>query len=527
MHLSRREFGALAAGAALAFRARPAAADPTVFVTGMDLPATLDPGQTLDVQATQWALNVYDNLYRYEGNPAEMKPWLATGHTVSGDGLTWDFQLRQGVKFHDGSEITADDVVYTVQRLLALGRAPAAPFLPILKADSISAPDKYTVRFKLAQSYGPFYGMIPMIAVVNPRAIKPHEENGDWGAKWLASNDAGSGAYKFLPEGYVPLERADLEINTGHFVGWSDNPQPIKKIEWRPAKVTSTRVLALLNGSLDMTDSFLPVDQVERIEKSSNAHVAKNVTMRLLTIRMNNTKPPFDNLNARKAFAHAFNYGGFIEEILKGNAVRDPVPIPTNIWGFPKDVAGYDYDLKKAKEYLDKAANEGAPVKRAIEMHVQQPLEQTVQAGQLFQSDLATIGIDLKLVNDTFANMVTSAGKAETTPDMWIHWTSAYYLDPDNWIGQMYDSRYHGTWKASSWYKNPQVDALLTKARFNTEQEDRAPMYEEAAKLILADCPDIWIYNMIEVCGISNRVQGFKHCPVGSGGEVRWMHLSA
>jgi len=527
MHISRREFGALAA-AALAFKAQRAiASDPTVFVTGMDLPATLDPAQTLDVQATQWALNAYDNLYRYEGNPAQLGPWLATGHTVSSDGLVWDFKLRPGVKFHDGSEMTAADVVYTVQRLLAIGKAPAAPFLPILKAESVSAPDTYTVRFTLAQPYGPFFGMIPMIAVVNPRAIKPHEENGDWGAKWLASNEAGSGAYKLLPESYVPLEKADLLKYDDHFMGWGDNPQPVQKIEWRPAKVTSTRVLALLNGTLDMTDSFLPVDQVERIEKSANAHVAKNVTMRLLVVRMNNTKPPFDNINARKAFAHAFNYGGFIDEIVKGNAVRDPVPIPNNIWGFPKDVAGYDYDLKKAKDYLDKAAAEGAPVKKPIELHVQQPLEQTVQAGQLFQSDLATIGVDLKLVNDTFANLVSVAAKADSTPDMWIHWVSAYYLDPDNWIGQMYDSRYHGTWKASCWYKNAKVDELLSKARFTNEQEERAPIYEEAARLIVADSPDIWIYNMIEVCGISNRVQGFKHCPVGSGGEVRWLHLSA
>jgi peptide/nickel transport system substrate-binding protein len=249
--------------------------------------------------------------------------------------------------------------------------------------------------------------------------------------------------------------------------------------------------------------------------------------MRLLVVRMNNTKPPFDNINVRKAFAHAFNYPGFIDEIVKGNAIRDPVPIPNNIWGFPKDVAGYGYDLKKAKDYLAKAAAEGTPFKRAINMHVQQPLEQTVQAGQLFQSDLATIGIDLKLVSDTFANLTSASAKPETTPDVWIHWVSAYYLDPDNWIGQMYDSRYHGTWKASCWYKNPKVDDLLSKARFTTGQEDRAPLYEEAARLIVADSPDIWIYNMIEVCGISNRVQGFKHCPVGSGGEVRWMHLSA
>src|SRR5947208_15571455 len=107
-------------------------------------------------------------------------------------------------------------------------------------------------------------------------------------------------------------------------MGWNDNPHPIKRIEWRPAKVTSTRVLALLNGTIDMTDSFLPVDQVERIEKSANAHVAKNVTMRLLVIRMNNRKAPFDNVNARKCFAHAFKYSCLIVETVKGNAEQKP-----------------------------------------------------------------------------------------------------------------------------------------------------------------------------------------------------------
>jgi peptide/nickel transport system substrate-binding protein len=527
MRISRREFAALAGAAMVLGPARSRAATPNIFIPGFNLPANLDPHQILDVGATGYALNAYDNLYRYEDNPPKMQPWLALGHTVSSDGLVWDFKLRQGIKFHDGSDLTADDVVYSFRRLLGIGKAPSAPFLPILKPSSVTALDRNLVRFQLDRAYGPFFAMIPMVAIVNPRVLQLHEKDGDWAAGWLASNEAGSGAYRLIPETYVPLEHVDMEKSEEHFWGWSDNPRPVQRIEWRPTQVTSTRVLALLNGSLDMTDSNLPVDQVERIDKSSNAHVVKNQTMRLLVIRMNNTKPPFDNINARKCFAHAFNYAGFINEIVKGNARRDPTPLPDNIWGFPKDLVGYDYDLAKAKEYFQKAVGEGAPMRRPIELHVQQQLEQTIQAAQLFQSDLATIGINLKMVNDTFANMTSASAKPETTPQMWIHWVSTYYVDPDNWIGQMYDSRYHGTWKASSWYKNPKVDELLRKARFLVEQEDRVPLYEEAARLIVADSPDIWIYNTIEVVGLSNRLKGFRHCPVGSGAEVRWMHFDS
>jgi peptide/nickel transport system substrate-binding protein len=241
---------------------------------------------------------------------------------------------------------------------------------------------------------------------------------------------------------------------------------------------------------------------------------------------MNNQKPPLDNINMRKCFAHAFNYTGFIQEILKGYAERDPTPMPNNLWGYPKDAAGYDYDLKKAKAYCDKAKAEGAPVNRPIEIHTQSQLEQTIQAAQVLQSDLTSIGINLKLVNSTWANITTNTSKPESTPDLWVHWVSTYFVDPENWVGQMYDSQFHGTWKPSSWYRNPQVDALLRKARETVGRQARQEMYEEATRLVVADSPDIWIYNTVEIRGVSDRVKGFRFSPVGSGGELRWIRLA-
>jgi len=527
MRITRRQFGALASAAVLVHNIPADAANPDVLVPGWDLPANLDPHQVLDVPAQNVALNLYDNLYRYEGNPPELVPWLAESHTVSPDGLQWEFKLRDGARFHDGSPVTPEDVVFSFQRILKIGKAPAAAFLPVLKPEGIAAADPRTVRIRLEKAYGPFFSAVPMVMIVNQKLVKSHDKDGDWGAAWLGSNEAGSGSYRLIPDTYTPLEKADIERNEGHFLGWQHNEHPIRRVEIRPTKETSTRVLALLNGSLDLTDTYLPVDQIENIEKSAVAHVNRNQTMRIFLIRMNNTKPPFDNVNARKCLAHAFNYKGFIDEILKGNAQRDPTPLPNTVWGFPRDAAGYEYDLKKAKEYFNKAVADGAPMKRPVEIHILQQLEQTTQAAQVFQADLASLGINLKIVSDTFPNLTTSTGKAETTPDMWVHWVSTYFVDPENWVGQMYDSQFHGTWKASAWYKNPKVDELLRKARGLVDQEQRAPLYEEATRLIVADSPDIWIYNTIELAGMSNRVKGARYCPVGSGSEVRWMSLSA
>jgi len=154
--------------------ARAKSADADIFVPGQNLPANLDPHQILDVGAADYALNAYDNLYRYEDNPPTHDAALAGGgpHRLL-QRAHLDFKLRPGVKFHDGSELTADDVVYSFQRLLAIGKAPSAPFLPILKPASVTAPDRYSVQFRLDKAYGPFFATIPMVSIVNPRPPLP------------------------------------------------------------------------------------------------------------------------------------------------------------------------------------------------------------------------------------------------------------------------------------------------------------------------------------------------------------------
>src|SRR3981189_960030 len=129
------------------------AADSSPFVSGFGLPLNLDPHQVYDVPMQSMMLNAYDNLYRYQGDPPKILPWRAESHTVSEDGLTWAFKLRPNIKFHDGSPLTADDVVYSFRRVLALALAPSSAFLKILKPDNVTAADPLTVKFKLETSY--------------------------------------------------------------------------------------------------------------------------------------------------------------------------------------------------------------------------------------------------------------------------------------------------------------------------------------------------------------------------------------
>ena len=513
--------------AALAILAPPAGAADTVLKWGDNLAPSLDPHALSDVPAAFSRLNMYDSLLRVVGNPPEIKPWLAERYTNSADGKDWVFQLRQGVKFHDGSELTSADVIYSFRRLIALNKGYAGAFKPVLKPENITADGPYVVKMTLDTPYAPFVAALPLVAIVNQKLVEAHhakDKDGkdDWGEAWLVSNDAGSGAFKLVAGTFKPLNQYDLEWFPGYFLGWPD--KHLTAIKARMIHETSTRVLAVSKGEIDVTDSYVPADQLEKLKTAPGVRVSQDQTMRTFIIRMNNQRAPFNDVHFRRALSYAFNYAGFIEQVKHNNAVRNPGPIPVTLWGSPPDLKGYSYDLEKAKAELELAKKDGVDIGREFELCPQSDLEETVMAAQLYQSALIKIGLKPRVTKKLWATLSSEATKADTAPDMWIHWISAYFIDPENWIGQAYDSRFLGTWKASAWYKNPKVDDLLTRARASLDHNARKQLYEEASRILVDDAVDIWVYNTVEQRAFRSRVKGVVFTPVGTL-EARTIYL--
>lgn len=515
-----RRWGMAAALAALAWVAQPgtAPAQDTVLKWGDNLSPSVDPHALSDVPSAFTRLNMYDSLLRVVGNPPEIKPWLAESYTQSPDGKEWVFTLRKGVKFHDGSELTSADVIYSFQRMIGMNKGYAGAFRPVLKPENITADGPYIVKMTLNTPYAPFVAAIPLVSIVNKKIVeKQHvvkDGKDDWGEGWLLSNDAGSGAFKLVAGSFKPQDQMDLEWFPDYFLGWP--AKHLTQIKARMIRETATRVLAVTKGDIDLTDGYLPGDQIEKLKKTNGVRVSQDQTLRVFIIRMNNQRAPFNNIHFRKALSYAFNYQGFIEKVKHNNAVRNPGPIPVSLWGSPADMKGYTYDLEKAKAELELAKKDGVDISREFELMPQSDLEETNQAAQLFQSDLIKIGLKPRVVKKLWANLSSDATKPDTAPDMWIHWISAYFIDPENWIGQTYDSRFHGTWKASSYYKNPKVDDLLTRARESLDQGARKTLYEEASRIVVEDAPDIWVYNTVEQRAFRNRVKGVQFTPVGT-----------
>jgi ABC-type transport system substrate-binding protein len=517
--VSRREVlaygsAAVAAGAGVGVAVpAQAAASRFVFANESDYD-TVDPHAAFDVGRVAVRLNVYDGLMRWQNNPAVLEPWVAESHAISADGLTYTFKMRKGVKFHDGSEVKAQDVVYSLDRILAVGKGAASLFKTMVDAGAAKAVDDYTVEFKLKKPSAIFLSIVPEVHIVNSALVKKNEAGGDWGQAWLSKNSAGSGAYKisqFDPAiGFVAQRFAD------HFKGWGQ--KWIDEIEFRAVKDTNTRVLGLLRNDFQGIGGYLQTDQLNRIKTNGNAQVLEAESMRVMMAQFNMTRAPISDVHVRRAINYAFDYDGFNKDILGGLVERNPTPLPNTIWCVPKDVKGYSFDIEKAKAELAQAKSK---IDKPLELAFLTGFQQSEQAAQLLQNGLTKAGVQSKVVGYPWPNIVEKFKDPNTTPDVSIYWISTYYADPHNWVGEMFSSSTAGTFKNAAHYKNPKVDELLEKALSITNQAERAKLYEEATRIVVDDAAGLWIYNTKWYGPYSNKLKGIVFCPIGSAQEMR------
>ena len=519
LHVSRRQLLAYGSTTAIAVAAGLDATTSTaaaktrfVFANESDYD-TVDPHAAFDVGRVAVRLNIYDGLMRWENNPAVLELWVAESYTIAPDGLTYRFKMRHGVKFHDGTEMNAQDVVYSLDRILAVGKGAASLFKTMVEPGAARALDDYTVEFKLKKPSAIFLSVVPEIHIVNAALVKS-ESGGDWGQAWLSKNSAGSGAYKLTQ--FDPAVGFVAERFPEHFKGWG--PKWIDEIEFRGVKDTNTRVLGLLRGDFQGIGGYLQTDQLNRIKANGNAQVLEAESMRVMMAQFNMTRAPITDVHVRRAINYAFDYDGFNNDILGGLVERNPTPLPNTIWGVPKDVKGYSFDIGKAKAELAQAK---VKIDRPIELAFLTGFQQSEQAAQLLQNGLTKAGVQSKVVGYPWPTIVEKFKDPGTTPDVSVYWISTYYADPHNWVGEMFSSSTAGTFKNAAHYKNPKVDELLDKALRSTDQAERAKLYEQATRIVVDDAAGLWIYNTKWYGPYSSKIKGIVFCPIGSAQEMR------
>jgi peptide/nickel transport system substrate-binding protein len=503
---------ALAGGGTLAAPGAEAAASRFVYANNSPYD-NLDPHTIFDTARAATRFNLYDGMYRWVDNPPKMIPWLARSHTVSGDGKTYTFTLRDDATFHDGAKVTADDVVYSIERILALKKGPATLYLSTVKPGSTRALDAHTVQFNLSSPSAIFLVTVPDILVVNSRLMKTHEKDGDWAVGWIARNEAGSGSYalsRYDPAvGWIGLR------NKGHFAGWGK--RPFDRVEFRTVLETNTRVLGLERGDYQGVDGYLPYDQIERLRKAKNVQIIAQESMRVFLLALNTTKPPLTDVHFRRAMAYAFDYDGFIRDIMKNSVSRNPGPNPNNIWGTPPGLKGYTFDLDKARAEL---AQVTLP-KRTLTISALAGFSESEQAAVLFQNNLRQIGLEAKVETSPWSVVSASMRKAETQADVVPLWKSTYYVDPNNWVGELTGSRYRGS-RSMSWYSNPEIDTLLDRALVSNDHAERVKLYEKITRIASDQAVSIFVYNTKWYGPYAKSVGGIRFSPVSNGQDLRW-----
>ena len=501
---------ALAACTAIAFGPVVGQAEtpPNVLVVGQIAePKSLDPHAVTAVNDFRILMNIYDGLVRYKDGTLEVEPALAESWTISDDGLTYRFELRDGVTFHDGSALDADAVKFNFDRMLDenhpyhdTGPFPLSFFFG--SVESVTAVDSDTVQFTLKEPYAPFLSNLayPTGLIVSPAAVKQH-------GKDFGRNPSGTGAFRFAE--WESNAKVVVVRNDDH---WGGAP-PLEAVVFRPITDGNTRVAEMLAGGIDLMVE-VPPDSVGSFASDAAYQVHEQAGPHVWFLILNVKEGPFADKRVRQAINYAIDKKSLVENVLQGTAqiAAGPTP-PAFSWAYNDSLQPYPHDPDKAMSLIKEAGFEGAELTFYVTEGGSGMLD-PVPMGAAIQADLAKVGFDVKIETyewNTFLGKVNPGleGKADMAEMAWMT------NDPDT---LPYLALRSGAWPDaggfnSGYYANPKVDELLEAARRSTDQAERAKLYKEMQAVVQEDAPWAFIANWKQNAVTSANVGAFKLQP--------------
>ncbi|MCL2491696.1 MAG: ABC transporter substrate-binding protein [Coriobacteriia bacterium] len=471
------------------------------------VPVSLDEQQISDYNSDRVASELYDTLLRFTDDSTDVEPGLATDWDVSEDGLTYTITLRDGVKFHDGTDFDADAVVYNFERFTS-GEPVFAYADPIFDmVDSVSAPDESTVVFKLKEPFAPFLAHLAMtqFSIVSPTAA---EESGiqDFGR-----NPVGTGPYKFVSwtgETEVIMERNDDY--------WGDKPN-IDRLIYRFITDDNTRLNELEAGSIDIAVDPLP-DSIAGFEAHSGFQILQEPGLHTWYLSLNTQVPPFDKAEVRHAFYHAIDREAIVDNILLGTGVLAVNFLPPATPGYTDDVPKYEFSPEKAKELLAEAGEENLTVDFWVP-EGGSGMQSPDAMATAIQGDLANVGVTLNIkklewgayLDQMFGDFPPEDQEMLLGQMSWISDNG----DPDNFLYFLCSNTQWPPNYNSAYYSNDDFEKLIIEARFNPVWEEREPLYKEAQQILMGDLPYLPIDHEIITAIGREGITGFVIHPRG------------
>lgn len=471
----------------------------------------LDPALEEDGESFKVCDNIYDTLVHYKDGRTDIEPGLATSWKSSEDGLTWIFNLRKGVSFHDGTPFNAEAVLFSLNRQ----HDKSHPFHDVGGSyvywvatglaeivDTITAKDEFTVRIKLKTAYAPFIYTIAItpFSIVSPTAVKEYKDK-------YSSNPVGTGAFKF-----VRWDRKDkivLEANENY---WGGRPK-LDRVIFRSIPDNSVRLIELQQGNLHAME-FPNPDDLEQISKDENIELLSQPGMSIGYLAMNMDKSPFDNLKVRLAINHAINKSAIIEHLYQGLGIPAKNPIPPTMWSYDDSIEDYEYNPKLAKQLLTEAGYPNGFETTLWALPVPRPYIPDGRAlAEVLQSELRNIGIVTKIVTYDWGTYLEKTKNGEHDIAM-LGW-SADLGDPDNFFYFLL-SKTSAEKPAGNiaFYRSDAMQDILEKARATTDKTMRTSLYKEAQQIFHKDVPWVPMAHAKQILVVNKQVKNLTLNPL-------------
>ncbi len=430
-------------------------------------------------------LHVQEMLVTIDEN-MKIIPMLAKEWKESEDGKTVTFTLRQGVTFHNGKELKAEDVKYSLDRF----RNEAPRKAEFSMVESIDTPDDHTVVFHLNGASGVFMGSL--VNPFNPAVIMPKGLAEEQGGK--ITQPIGTGPFQFekWEQGkQLVLKRyPDYKPNEGSASGFGGEKKAyVDEIVFKPISDPTVRMTALETGEIDLAIDVLPKD-VKYLKDKSNLVVANTPSLNWGMLQFGMKKPPFDNPKMREAVAYAINKQEIVDVATWGLGDVAPSPVFPNTWWFTEAHANdFKQDIEKAKQLVKEAGYNGEPIK----ITTSKAYDHHEKTAMVLQKQLKAIGLNVEVEELEWASFVSGP------------WTTGDYnllnghITPRPDPNQIYYAYLHSS-SSYNGYKSPEMDKLLDSGISTQDNEKRKEIYNQVQELLRKDLPfeSLYYYPVIE-----------------------------
>ena len=483
-----------------------------VIANRIDDITTLDPAQSFEFAGSDVSRNIYSRLINFDPMNLEAgyEPDLAESWTVSEDGKTITFTMREGVKFHSGNPVRAEDAAWSLQRAVILNKTPsfiltqfgftADNVMDMIKADgntvSITTDKRYATSFVLNCLTATIGG------IIDKELAMANEVDGDMGNNWLKTNTAGSGAYTLV--GWKPNESVTLQSNPDFYKG----APAMERVVVRHVQESSTQRLMLERGDIDVARNLNP-DDVAGIAGKSGLAVDNELRGRLMYISLNQKHPELSKPEVRQAIKYLVDYEGMQNSFLKGQYVIHQNFLPATYLG-AVDENPFSLNIEKAKELLAAAGVEGLE----IEVGVREAQER-IEIAQSLQNTFGQAGIKINITVGT-AKQILSRYRAREL-DMYMGAWGPDYPDPHTNAGTFAynpdNSDEAGATGLLAWRNAWDTGGLTERvaaAVVEGDRDVRAKMYGEIQATFRDIAPFAILFQKIEQTGRADNVQNLN-----------------